>query len=127
MVPGSVRATPSVSAASYIVQGLDPDQVARAVEACGGTVTSRLDIIDGVGALLTPQMVDALRADPSIHSITPNGSVKVSGNGRNNIPATEYLGSLKAPMERLPGEFWPGRILLISFPSRAIRTAMAPM
>jgi serine protease AprX len=96
VVPGSVRASSSGSAASYIVQGLDPDQVARAVEACGGTVTSHLDIIDGVGALLTPQMLDALRADPSIRSITPNGSVKVSGNGRNNIPATDYPNAVGA-------------------------------
>ncbi len=89
-VPGSVRPNPSSATASYIVQGLDSGQVARAVEACGGKVTSRLDIIDGVGALLTSQMVEALHRDPVIRSITPNGSVKASGNGRNNVPDSDY-------------------------------------
>lgn len=95
-LPGSVRTNASGGAASYIVQGLDTNQVTRAVEACGGTVTSRLDIIDGVGALLSPQMVDALGVDPRVRSITSNGSVKVSGNGRNNIPATDYPNAVGA-------------------------------
>jgi serine protease AprX len=89
-VPGSVRPQAAEESASYIVQGLDPDQVARAVEACGGTLTSRLDIIGGVGALLTPHMLDALSKDPAIRSITPNGHVEASGNGRDNIPASDY-------------------------------------
>ena len=73
-VPGSVRPQNAGAVASYIVQGLSSDQAARMVEAYGGTVTSQLDIIDGVGALLTPQTVETLRKAPAIRSITPNGS-----------------------------------------------------
>jgi serine protease AprX len=89
-VPGSLRPPAASLTASYIVQGLDSNQAARAVEACGGTVTSRLDIIDGVGALLTSQMVESLGKDPAIRAITPNGRVEASGNGRNNTPASDY-------------------------------------
>jgi serine protease AprX len=89
-VPGSVRRQAAAVSASYIVQGLDPDQVAQAVEACGGTVTSRLDIIDGVGALLTPSILETLSRNPAIRSITPNSRVEASGKGGNNIPASDY-------------------------------------
>ncbi|MEJ2597625.1 MAG: S8 family peptidase [Anaerolineales bacterium] len=89
-IPGSVSSQNTGTTASYIVQGLDSGQVARAVETRGGIVTSRLDIIDGVGALLTPQMVNALRSDPAIRAITANRSVETSGKGGDNIPASDY-------------------------------------
>jgi serine protease AprX len=107
-VPGSVRTNSSGVDASYIVQGLDPDQTSRAVEAYGGTITSHLDIIDGVGALLTSQMVDTLRNDPRIRSITPNGSVKASGNGRNNIPASDYPNAVGADVVWGQGDIGAG-------------------
>jgi serine protease AprX len=107
-VLGSVRANPAQVAASYIVQGLDSDQVTQAVEACGGTITSRLDIIDGVGALLTSQMVEVLRADPDIRSIIPNGSVKTSGNGGNNVPASDYPNAVGADVVWSQGDIGNG-------------------
>src|SRR5690349_18533056 len=45
------------------------------VQAAGGHVTRRLEIIDGVGAVLDTSEVSALRADPRVVSVTPNASV----------------------------------------------------
>ncbi len=67
---------------SYIVQGQSTEQVVSVVEKYGGTVTSRLDIIKGAGALLTDHAADLVRVEPGIKSITLNAAVKmVKDNG----------------------------------------------
>jgi serine protease AprX len=107
-VPGSVRPQNAGALASYIVQGLNSAQAAQLVEAYGGTVTSRLDIIDGVGALLTPQTLARLRRDPAIRAVTPNGSVEVSGNGNNNIPVSNYPDAVGADVVWNQGDIGTG-------------------
>lgn len=74
--------------ASHIVQGTNVEAVARLVKAYGGTITSRLDIINGVGAVLPASAVASLLAEEAITAVTPNATVKVAGNG--NVPATDY-------------------------------------
>jgi serine protease AprX len=74
---------------SYIVQGKSIDQVVDLVEHYGGEVTSRLYVINGAGARLTPQAVTALRSEAGIRSVFPNAGVQMMG-GPGGIPATDY-------------------------------------
>jgi serine protease AprX len=84
---------------SYIVQAATTSLAAQLVEKYAGTVTSRLEIIHAVGALLTSQAVAELRLEKGILAITPNGSIKSSGNGIpgntdqdkvKGVPVTDY-------------------------------------
>lgn len=77
--PGAV---PAAAQQSYIVQGQSTAQVVSVVEAHGGTITSRLDIIKGAGALLTEQAAEQVRNEPGIKAVTLNAAVKmVKDNG----------------------------------------------
>ena len=60
---------------SYIVQGYDVDEVAGLVEAHRGIVTSRLDVIRGVGALLPETAVAQLSHHNAIFQVIPNAPV----------------------------------------------------
>ncbi len=73
-------------AQSFIVQGQSTTTAIRLVEQHGGTVTSRLDIVNGVGAQLTEAAKAALLAEPGITAITPNSIVTTAGR----TPATDY-------------------------------------
>lgn len=73
-------------AQSFIVQGQSTEVTARLVEHHGGEVTSRLDIINGVGARLTAASKAALLAEPLITAITPNNVVEKAGG----VPPTDY-------------------------------------
>lgn len=88
---------------SYIVQAATSTMAAQLVEKHGGTVTSHLEIIRAVGALLTTQTVTELRFEKGITAITLNGSVKSSDDDRpgnkdkdkdkdkgKGVPATDY-------------------------------------
>jgi serine protease AprX len=89
LVVGPVSA--SVSSAgleSFIVQGADSHTVTRLVESYGGTVTSQLDLINGVGALLSPSVISRLLAEPGITSITPNAEVKLVGGAVDPNPSS---------------------------------------
>ena len=94
----AVQAVQPAGGESYIVQASDASQSSNLVEAVGGEVTSRLDLIHGVGARLSPAAVAALRANPAVTGLTANNLVKASmsdgepGGVRDkaNIPATDY-------------------------------------
>ncbi len=99
-VPGSVPAA-AAAPQSVIVQGQNMNLVVGAVERAGGSVTSRLDVIHGVGALLTPAAVAQLRANPAIIAVTANAPVELVGDGKDGgdddeggkgsqSPATDY-------------------------------------
>ena len=76
---------------SFIVQGTSTPAVAALVEYYGGTVTSQLDLIHGVGASLPSGMVDRLLAEPEITAITRNGSVRLADQGQGaRVPETDY-------------------------------------
>ncbi len=85
---GSVHAVKvgPTQAQSFIVQGQSTEAVTHLVEQHGGKVTSRLDIINGVGAELTEASKAALLAEPLIAAITANSIVATAGNA----PATDY-------------------------------------
>ncbi len=100
-VPSSTPTLAPASSQSYIVQGADTDQVSGIVERYGGVVTSRLDIIHGVGATFSPVIVSRLLAEPGITAVTPNTQVKLVSNddendddlevgAGSNSPATDY-------------------------------------
>ena len=71
VTPTSTAQMASSGTSSYIVQGVDADQVAILVEQYGGKVTSRLDIINGVGASLSQATVNELLSEAAISAITP--------------------------------------------------------
>jgi serine protease AprX len=66
---------------SFIVQGLSTEAVARLVERYGGAVTSHLNVINAVGALLTPEMAQSLRAAPGVKAVVPNAAVRLVSDG----------------------------------------------
>ena len=76
---------------SLIVQGENVETVARLVSAYGGTVTSRLEVIDAVGALLPEKAIANLRLEPGIKAILPNAAVKLADKKDSSpVPATDY-------------------------------------
>ncbi len=95
--PGSIRQPGAGPSQSVIVQGTSINQAATAVLKYGGTVTSRLEIINGVAATLPFEALVNLRAENGIRGVYPNAETlasnlpftpayKVSGGD----PATDY-------------------------------------
>jgi len=80
---------PVTNSRSYIVQGESVESVVRLVERYGGQVTSRLDVIHGVGARLTEQAAALLLKEAQITSVFPNSIVQATGNG-NTVLETDY-------------------------------------
>jgi serine protease AprX len=86
----------AVSLKSHIVQGVDVDTVAALVQRYGGQVTSRLEIVQGVGAILPVEAVAALLQEDAIRAVTRNGEVRLVGSAgtpgskKDNWPATDY-------------------------------------
>jgi serine protease AprX len=77
---------------SFIVKGSDLESVTRLVSAHGGQVTSKLELIDSLGASLPVNALPDLLAEPEITSIVPNSSVWMTGNEYegNPAPASDY-------------------------------------
>jgi serine protease AprX len=79
---------------SFIVQGKNSAEVARLVEQAGGTVTSDLEIIQGVGADLSPAALQTLKNDSRIRLISPNAAAESSDQileaPKKDVPATDY-------------------------------------
>jgi len=94
---GGVPATAVQKQQSYIVQATTTALASQLVEKHGGMVTSHLEIIHAVGAVLSAQGVTELRLEKGITSVTSNGSVKSSGSGAagdkgkdKDVPSTDY-------------------------------------
>lgn len=92
----SAMAVPT-SAASYIVQAANAEVAAQLVQENGGLVTSRLEIINAVGATLSDQTLAKLRLEKEVIAITSNGAVISSDNGGGNgkeknklFPSADY-------------------------------------
>jgi serine protease AprX len=76
---------------SFIVQGSHPDSVVKLISARGGQVTSHLDVINGVAALLPPRAVTYLLSEPEITGILPNSAVRITDIGDDNpAPSSDY-------------------------------------
>ncbi len=76
---------------SFIVQGNNTDQVASLIKTYGGSITSRLEVINGVGALLPKSVATRLLDEPAISAITPNATVQLSNKGGDlPVPDAEY-------------------------------------
>ena len=63
---------------SYIVQGNDINEVVKLVESQNGVVTSRLNVIHSVGALLSDRAATHLRNNNAITQIIPNALVRTA-------------------------------------------------
>jgi len=86
---------------SYIVQAATTSLAAQLVEKHGGTVTSSLEIIHAVGALLSAQGAAGLKLEDGIIAVTPNGTIEVSDNDKpsekdknkkndKDVPSTDF-------------------------------------
>ena len=93
LIPGSIN---SDHVQSYIIQGFSQDQIIYLVEKYGGQVSSRLDIIQGVGAQMPFSAARLLLDEPGITAVTQNGRVQVVGETASTLakkdswPQTDY-------------------------------------
>jgi len=77
--------------ASLIIQGTDMETAIDWVQSHGGRVTSRLDIISGVAAVVPVSAIPDLRQAAGILSAVPNAPVRAAGEGKQTkVPATDY-------------------------------------
>jgi serine protease AprX len=81
-VPGSAPAAATTQSYSYIVQGVSVNRVSQLVQKYGGSVTSQLEIIHAVGAVLSPAAVASLQAEPGVTAVIPNAQVQLTDNGK---------------------------------------------
>ena len=86
---------PTRSRHSYIVQGHNIAQVIDLVEAHHGIITSKLEVIQGVGALLPETAVARLRNHTAISQIVPNIPVytanpRLAANQNPGQPTADY-------------------------------------
>jgi serine protease AprX len=79
---------PDATQASHIVQSESAEQAAVLVTAAGGTVTSHLSIINGVGAVLSETAVASLRQQDGVTAVVPNATVRVAHDAFLNPSAT---------------------------------------
>ncbi len=87
---GGMPAAVSAQEASYIVQASNTEMAVQLVQTFGGEITSRLDIIHAVAANLSSEEVAQLREADGILAITPNGTVKSSGDDQSAAGNTSY-------------------------------------
>ncbi len=120
---GQVMADASVQV-SVILQGKGVDQVAQIVESLGGTVTSRLDIINGVGALIPSQDINTLESRPDVRLTLNNAVYEMSSensdgwkdaassaaalSGSGPAPATNYSQVVGANLAWQQGDLGQG-------------------
>ncbi|MDD5370045.1 MAG: S8 family peptidase, partial [Anaerolineaceae bacterium] len=81
-------ASPVGPTTAYIVMGNSTQGVTSQVRACGGQITSSLDLIRGAGARLSDAAVACVRSAPGIQSLTLNSPVQAvdQGFGQENRP-----------------------------------------
>ncbi len=92
--PPSARSETGASGA-YVVRAhpADLDAVKALVEATGGAVTSRLDIIDALVTRLTPQAAQRLSQDPRVRAVTPDAAVHLLGTTTPTTTTTTVVGT----------------------------------
>ncbi len=87
---------------SIIVQGLSVDQAAGAVEQFGGVVTSRLEIISGVGAQVPASAIASLKNAPGITGVSENASTHLTSvsyeKTTQNTPGSDYPDAIGADL-----------------------------
>ncbi len=79
---GGMPASVTSKQQSYIIQASTTVVAAQLVEKHGGTITSRLDIIHSVGALLTDQGAARLRLEKEIVAVVSNGLIQSSDDDK---------------------------------------------
>ncbi len=79
LAPDSTDDSAGQPRVSMIIQGVDLDSVAVAVEAAGGEITHELGIIRSVCALLTPDQIESLKRSEGVVRISDNRQAEVAG------------------------------------------------
>jgi serine protease AprX len=97
---------------SVIVQGASTEQAAGLVAKYGGKVTSRLDIIYGVGARVPGNAMAALRNEPGIVRVTDNASTSLSEANykkeNKNTASTDYVDAIGTELAWQQGDLGQG-------------------
>ncbi|MCJ7622827.1 MAG: S8 family peptidase [Anaerolineaceae bacterium] len=109
---------------SVIIQGHDSALVAQLVEAFGGKVTSQLEVINGVGAIISKETRSNLLANPEIVRIVPNAEVRLSdyriSSQNDNFPETDYPDTTGADLT------WEGGSIGSGLSVAVVDTGIAP-
>ena len=113
---GGIQASAAQVQQSYLVQATTTALAAQLVEKYEGVVTSRLEIIHAVGALLSVQGAAQLRLENGIVAITLNGSVQSSDNdnpGDKNKEKEKNKGIPSADFPNVVGAdvVWEGDVI----------------
>jgi serine protease AprX len=88
-------ATPAATSIVQLRHGVSAQDGERAVRAAGGRATGRLPIIDGLAARLDARGERALRHDPRVLHVSPNGAVRPQAYDMRSI-VTAYPASVSA-------------------------------
>ena len=105
--PLTPEAAPRISVIVRELPGFAGD-LRGLVEDLGGRVGVGLGIIDAFEADLSPAAIESLSAAPGVHSVTPNGSVRLLGKSRAYHGKDETLGSMYSVAQEVTGaaEMW---------------------
>ncbi|MBN2547893.1 MAG: S8 family peptidase [Anaerolineales bacterium] len=94
VTPSSMVTASLAMGDSYIVMGETTGKAIELVRAYGGAITSELDIINAVGAILPPSAVENLSKAAGIISVTPNHEMQTNSLDYkpkgNPAPDTDY-------------------------------------
>lgn len=104
---GSTPVTASARQSSYIVQATSTDLAVHLVEKWSGTVTSRLDIIHAVGAILSDQSVSQLSRETGIIAVTKNSAVNVSDDDDKDEGKDKDKDKNKDKGKKIPSTDYP--------------------
>ncbi|HEU5136351.1 MAG TPA: S8 family peptidase [Steroidobacteraceae bacterium] len=90
--PRSIVVADAGTAHSYIVEGDSTESAARAVNAAGGKVVSRLGVIDAVEASLTSAQHQTVLAIQGVKQVTPNSPITTlaAANVRDNFEVGSF-------------------------------------
>ncbi len=83
----------AMSRLSVIVQAESMDAAEASVNWAGGTITHRLDIINAVGATLTPAQWAVVQAQPQVTRLSLNSTLEVAGKPQPDAIMPTLIGA----------------------------------
>jgi serine protease AprX len=96
LMPASALASDRVGVIVQMQPGLSPEAVMAQVRADGGTVTDRLDVVNGFAATIPASVQGELARTAGVREVTRNGSVEPQGVDPSKLK-TAFPASINAP------------------------------